>query len=170
MTTFRNRRLSLLATAIIILAVSRLAPASGVSYASEAQSSNTSTPERTFKFDTPGVKLEGTLSERVFYGPPGFGETPDKDAREKVLILTLEKPITVVPVENAKPKVTSSLSTLRNVRGVQLFIFPSAKREEARKLIGKTIVAIGTLNEATAPSEHLKVSMDVGSLGPKQAD
>jgi hypothetical protein len=138
-----------------------------VAHATEPQSSNTSTSERTFRFDTPKVKLEGTLSERVFYGPPGFGETPDKDARERVLILTLRQPITVVPAENAKPKVTSSLSTLSNVRAVQLFIFPPAKREQARKLIGKTVVAIGTLNEATAPSEHLKVTMDVEALNPE---
>ena len=40
--------------------------------------------EAIYKCDTPGIQLEGTLTRRTFYGPPGFGETPAKDAREKV--------------------------------------------------------------------------------------
>jgi hypothetical protein len=167
MMTFRDRGLGLSATASIILVVGGLVFTNRVTHATEPQSSNTSTSERTFRFDTPHVKLEGALSERVFYGPPGFGETPDKDAREKVFVLTLEQPITAVPIEDAETKGSSSLSIQRNVRAVQLFIFPPAKREQARKLIGKTVVAIGTLNEATAPSEHLKVSMRVEALDPK---
>jgi hypothetical protein len=122
MTTFRKRWPSLSATVFIALAADGLAFANRITFANEPQSSSTKAPERIFKFDTPGVRLEGTLSERVFYGPPGFGETPDKDARERVLILTLRQPITVVPVEDAGPKVTSSLSTLRDVGAVQLFI------------------------------------------------
>jgi hypothetical protein len=167
MTTFRKRGPSLSATAFVVLVVAGIAFADRVTHATEPQSSNTSTSERAFKFDTPNVKLAGTLSERVFYGPPGFGETPDKDTREKVLVLTLGQPITAVPIEDAETKGSSSLSVQRNVRAVQLFIFPAAKREQARKLIGKTVVAIGTLNEATAPSEHLKVSMRVEALDPK---
>jgi len=167
MTTFHDRGLRLSAAAVLILAVGGLAFANGITFASKPQSSNTKAPERIFKFDTPNVKLEGTLSERVFYGPPGFGETPDKDAREKVFVLTLEQPITAVPIEDAETKGSSSLSIHRNVRAVQLFIFPSAKREQARMLIGKTVVAIGTLDEATAPSEHLEVSMRVEALNPK---
>ncbi len=167
MTTFHDRGLSLPATALVIFVVVGTAFANRVTYATEPQSSNTSTSERTFKFDTPNVKLEGTLSERVFYGPPGYGETPDKDAQEKVFVLTLGQAITAVPTEDAETKGSSSLSIQRNVRTVQLFIFPSAKREQAGKLIGKTVVATGTLNEATAPSEHLKVSMRVEALDPK---
>jgi hypothetical protein len=167
MTIFRDWGLSLSATAFIILVVGGHAFSSRATHATEPQSSNASVSERTFKFDTPNVKLEGTLSERVFYGPPGFGETPDKDAREKVFVLTLGQPITAVPIEDAQAKGSSSLSTQRKVRAVQLFIFPSAKREHARELIGKAVVAVGTLNEATAPSEHLKVSMRVETLDPK---
>jgi hypothetical protein len=167
MMTSHGPALRLSVASLLILAVSGLAFANRIAFAGEPQASNTNAPERTFKFDTPSVKLEGVLSERIFYGPPGFGETPDKDARERVLILTMRRSITVVPVENAESTGTASLSTLSNVRAVQLFIFSSAKSEQARKLIGKTVIAIGTLNEAVAPSEHLRVSMDVQALNPK---
>jgi hypothetical protein len=57
-----------------------------------------------YKCDTEGVQLEGTLTERTFYGPPEFGETPSKDAREKFLILKLPKPTTVDPIPDEKAR------------------------------------------------------------------
>jgi hypothetical protein len=58
--------------------------------------------ETHYKCDPNGVQLEGMLTARTFYGPPGFGETPSKDAREKALILKLSKPITVDPIADVK--------------------------------------------------------------------
>lgn len=116
-----------------------------------------------YKCDTEGVRLEGTLTERTFYGPPGFGETPKKDLRDKVLVLKLTKPITVEPTENAEAKGSTSLNTLRHVHQIQLFL-DSAQTAEGRKLAGKTVVVAGTLEEATAPRQYTDVSMDVKTI------
>jgi hypothetical protein len=136
---------------------------------SAAQENTTSgqQPESHYKCDTQGVQLEGLLTTRTFYGPPGFGETPAKDAREKTLILKLAKPITVDPIDNVKANKGSCWGDFPHLRAVQLFISPQDKAADARKLVGKQVVAVGTLREGDAPSEHTKVIMEVKTVDPK---
>ncbi len=45
------------------------------------------------------VALAGSIARRTVFGPPNYGETPERDARETVLVLRLETPICVT----AKP-------------------------------------------------------------------
>lgn len=125
-----------------------------------------SVPEASYKYDTPGVQLEGTLIERKVYGPPGYGETPAKDERDTILILKLSHPITVGPTANAEASGSASLDIEKHVHEVQLFVDRS-RTAEARKLLGKVVVAGGTLNEAAAPSQYTKVWLDTKTLTPK---
>jgi hypothetical protein len=132
----------------------------------QRRAANKASREPVYKCDTDGVQLQGTIIARTFYGPPGFGETPAKDAREEALLLKLSRPITVEPVEGAKAKDSASLNTFKHVREVQLFV-NSTQTAEARKMVGLNVVALGTLHEAVAPTEHTDVSMDVKSLNLK---
>ncbi len=120
--------------------------------------------EATYKCDTPGIQLEGMLTQRMFYGPPGFGETPAKDAREKVYLLKLERPVTMNPIDY--PKAKTCWDAFPHVREVQLFI-ASENKMNAGRLVGKAVLANGTIRESDAPSEHTKVTMDVKSLQGK---
>ena len=119
-------------------------------------------PVSNYHYDVQDVRLEGTLTERKVYGPPGYGETPSKDERTTILILKLAHAITVEPLAKDSP----SLDIARNIREVQLFVGRS-QTAEARKLLGKTVVAAGTLNEAVAPSQYTKVWLDTKTLVPK---
>lgn len=113
------------------------------------------------------AQLEGKLSERTLYGPPGgFGQTPSKDAYEKVFLLDLKPSITVQPSEDAPADKSACSKTFRHVRQVQLFIDP-AKSNEAEKLVGKIVVVSGFLDEAHLPSQHTDVIMDVETLTAK---
>ncbi len=47
----------------------------------------------TYKFEPAVVELTGKLVEKVFYGPPGYGEDPKSDSKEHAAILLLSKPI-----------------------------------------------------------------------------
>lgn len=124
--------------------------------------------EATYRCDTPGIRLEGTLIERTFYGPPGFGETPAKDLHDKVLVLKLAKPITAEPIEDAEAKNSTNLSTFKHVRQIQLFFGGSRSAEaDARKFLGKSVVAVGGLDEATAPRQYTDVTMEVKTLEAK---
>ncbi|MDE1155560.1 MAG: hypothetical protein PW735_07480 [Acidobacteriaceae bacterium] len=120
--------------------------------------------EAIYKCDTPGIQLEGTLTLRMFYGPPGFGETPAKDAREKVYLLKLGKPATMTPIDD--PKAKTCWDAFPHVSEVQLFIPPESKIE-ANGLLGKAVLATGTIRESDAPSEHTKVTLDVKALQSK---
>jgi hypothetical protein len=110
--------------------------------------------------------LEGTLIERTFYGPPGFGETPAKDAHDKVLVLRLIRPITVEPIEGADANSSTCLNTIRHVRQVQLFP-DSAQTTAARRLSGKAVIAVGTLDEATTPRQYTNVTLDAKTVTSK---
>lgn len=132
------------------------------------QQTGTGVDEAIYKCDTPGIQLEGTLTQRTFYGPPGFGETPAKDLHDKVLVLKLAKPITVAPIEGAEAKNSTNLSTFKHVRQIQLFFGGSRSAEtDARKLLDKSVVAVGNLDEATAPRQYTEVTMDVKTLQAK---
>lgn len=50
----------------------------------------------------PSVSIvTGTITSETFYGAPGFGETPQQDEKEKILILRLDQPITVIAPEGS---------------------------------------------------------------------
>lgn len=111
------------------------------------------------------VRLEGKLSERTFYGPPGVG-TPAKEPYEKLFLLNLMSPITVEPVDGAPSVMSSCSKTFQHVRQVQLF-FDSAKSAEMETMVGKVIVVFGLLDEAHLPSQHTDIIMDVETLSAK---
>ena len=111
------------------------------------------TSASSYEYDTPGIRLAGTLIERKVYGPPGYRETPAEDERDTILILRLSRAITVYPVSGAAAKGSVSLDTARNVREVQLLIDRS-QSDQAHHLVGKAVVVEGTLNEAVAPSQY----------------
>lgn len=124
-----------------------------------------SVAEAVFKYDTPGVQLEGALVERKVYGPPGYGETPAQDLRTTILILKLRQPITVEPVPPVSQDNPNG-DTFKHVSEVQLFVSQS-QIADARKLVGHTVTATGTLNEAITASQYTKVWLWAKMLEPK---
>jgi hypothetical protein len=116
-----------------------------------------------YRYDTAGTTLQGTLIERKVYGPPGYGETPAQDAHETILILKLPHPISVEPAANADGNGTPNLDPAKNVREVQLFISRS-QATDARKLLGAMVIATGTLNESITASQRTKVWLDVKAI------
>jgi hypothetical protein len=134
---------------------------SGICFAHQNASKRTG-PELTLKCQTDGVRLEGKLVDRTFYGPPGLG----KETHERAFLLDLMSPITVEPGEGATANSSTCSMTFKHVHQVQLFFDPS-KNSEAPKDLGKVVVAIGLLDEAHLPSQHTDVIMDVETLRAK---
>jgi len=120
----------------------------------------------TYRYDTAGTALRGTLTERKVYGPPGYGETPARDVHETILILKLPQPISVEPAANADGNGSLNLDPAKNVREVQLFMSRS-QAVEARKLLGRMVIATGTLNESITASQRTKVWLDVKIMNPQ---
>jgi|SRR5579872_3033884 hypothetical protein len=118
-----------------------------------------------YKYDTPGTKLQGTLVKRKVYGPPGYGETPAKDAKETILILKLPHAIDVQPAANAEANRSVNLDPAMNILEVQLI--PSRSRPlDSDELVGKSVTTTGTLNESVTASQRTKVWMDLQSIDP----
>lgn len=122
--------------------------------------------EARYQYDTSGICLEGTLVERKVYGPPGYGETPAKDARATILVLKLSYPISVEPAVNTDASKTANLDSAKNVREVQLFVSQS-RTADVRKLVGRMVTASGTLKESITASQYTKVWMDAKTVEPK---
>jgi hypothetical protein len=120
----------------------------------------------TYQYDTPGIHLEGVLIERKVYGPPGYGETPARDARATILVLKLSRPISVEAAANADASKSANLDPAKNVRELQLFVDQS-QRADVRKLVGRVVIATGTLNESITASQYTKVWLDAQTVDPK---
>ena len=80
-----------------------------------------------------GVRLDGTLLQRWFYGPPGFGEARKRDARERVFVLRLAYPVTVVAPSDASKDETCA-DVLKHVTEIQVWAFEKHLNECGRKL------------------------------------
>jgi hypothetical protein len=119
-----------------------------------------------YRYDTAGITLHGTLTERKVYGPPGYGETPAQDTHETILILKLPHSISVEPAANGEANGSPNLDPAKNVREVQLFM-SRTQAVEARKLLGRTVIATGTLNESITASQRTKVWLYVKTMDPQ---
>ena len=92
------------------------------------------------------VRLTGTVTYRMFYGAPNYGENPKTDRRVRVPILRLEKPITPC-------KLTEFDSDDRKlgepVREVQIDAWPARFRSGERRTL------VGTVQPATIGPDFL---------------
>jgi hypothetical protein len=122
--------------------------------------------QSSYRYDTAGITLHGTLIERKVYGPPDYGETPAKDAHETILVLKLPQPISVEPARNAEASGSPNLDPAKNVREVQLYM-RRPQAVEARKLLRRVVTATGTLNESITAVQRTKVWLDVKSLNSR---
>jgi len=130
------------------------------------QPANQLPQEAVYRYGTDGVQLEGVLTERTFYGPPGFGETPKLDVRDKVLLLKLSRPITVEPSADTAAKDSENLDSFRHIHNIQLLLLNSSPAD-ARKMVGKPVIVVGTLVEGLAPGQHTNVCMQARTLSLK---
>jgi len=125
----------------------------------QQKDSDAAKQQRCLQYDSPGVQLNGTLRERRVFGPPGYGETPGRDQRTTILILKLKHAICVDRAANAESVGSANLDQANNVREMQLFMNES-QAAIARKLVGRAVAVIGTLNESITASQYTKVWLD----------
>jgi hypothetical protein len=118
------------------------------------------------QYDVAGTKLEGTVTARKVFGPPGYGETPARDTHEIILVLKLTQSISVQPATNAETSGSANLDPAENVREIQLFPDRSQKRN-IQRLIGQKVVVTGTLNESITASQYTKVWLAVDTFRVK---
>jgi hypothetical protein len=93
------------------------------------------------------TRLDGRLERAFAYGPPGYGETPRKDARETYLVIVLDKPLCTARGDDETDEPESV------IRRVQLVYSGDTKR----LLSGSRICVTGKLFHAITGHHHTKV-------------
>ena len=123
--------------------------------------------QSSYRYDTAGITLHGTLIERKVHQPQRHGEIPAQDSHETILFLKLPQPISVNPADNAEANGSPNLDPAKNVREVQLYM-RRLQAVEARKLLRRIVTATGTLNESITAVQRTKVWLDVKSLNSQR--
>jgi hypothetical protein len=105
------------------------------------------------------VSLRGTLVRETLAGPPNYEDTHKGDKPETIWLLTLESPI-CVDRDKAQPDLNPSQ---KNIRKVQL-VLDNEHYERAQALLGKRVIATGTLFGAHTGHHHTPVLLTVTYL------
>jgi hypothetical protein len=111
-------------------------------------------------YDDPSVALSGTVFSRIYFGPPGYGETPAQDARERALLLLLDAPICVKA--SAHPELDNN-SSEGNVILIQLAaVHVDPKLLEQAE--GRRVTVLGSFFHALTGHHRTPVLMDVHAV------
>ena len=111
-------------------------------------------------YGDPAVVLVGTLSVEQFYGPPGFGETPDKDAKERPFILNLESPVDVKAGKDEQAETA--------VKKLTLVFDPDEL--SLKPFLGKKVRVEGVLFHSFSGHHHTAVLIEVSKIRPQATD
>ncbi|TWB29094.1 hypothetical protein FBZ88_104260 [Nitrospirillum bahiense] len=102
------------------------------------------------------VTLSGTAVMEDHYGPPNFGETPDRDAKLRVPMLMLAEPVDV----EAVPGVGREHERLDQMQ----LVLPS--RLSIKAYVNKRVTITGTLSEQLEPGDFTPVLINVQTIKP----
>jgi hypothetical protein len=111
----------------------------------------------------PSVSLTGTVSSRVFAGPPNYESIKRGDRKETALILSLASPACTTSKTSDSVDVPET-----DVREVQLVITKPEHWKTLKRLRGKPVILTGTLFHAHTGHHRTKVLIDVAEVRPKQ--
>ena len=110
-------------------------------------------------FDDRSVTLSGTAFSRIYFGPPGYGETPAQDTRERALLLLLDAPICVKASPHPELDNNSAESHVILVQLAAVHIRP----EVLWKADGRRVSVRGSLYHALTGHHRTPVLLDVYS-------
>ena len=105
------------------------------------------------------VTLHGSLIRKTFPGPPNYSDIHKGDRAETYFLLNLDSPI-CLDVDKSAPDLRPNQ---KNVRTVQL-ILEEGMYERFKLLLGKEVVARGSLFAAHTGHHHTPVLLTVSNL------
>jgi hypothetical protein len=114
-------------------------------------------------------RLEGILSQRQVYGPPGYGEDRANHRKAKIAVLKLFRPIEVKPAAGAAASNTANLDPLKNVSEIQLFYAEKGQQTFSRQHFGKRVSVVGTLEQGVVGGEYTALVMQVKQMVATQS-
>lgn len=110
-----------------------------------------------YQYEPAVSTIHGTLSSRVYWGPPGYGEDTTVDERENVYLLLLDKGINIqAPQKDLSGGYNAAIN---NVMQLQL-----VNQQSLDAYLGKNVTVTGTLFGAQTGHHHTDVLLDVKSI------
>jgi hypothetical protein len=107
------------------------------------------------------VTIQGSMSLKPAYGPPGYGEDPERDAHEDYLAITLDAPACMKA--NSEPDTENVAES--QIKAVQLVFRSGDEFKQAKQWIGKQVSVTGGLFHEFTGHHHTTVLMNVRELG-----
>jgi len=112
------------------------------------------------KYEPVLVTVSGTIAVKQAYGPPGYGEDPKHDTKEKYLLLILTAPLCV----DADPGDPLNSEAANNVKAIQMFYMPEHPFNKA--WLGQPVTVTGTLFRAQTGHHRTDVLIEVNETRP----
>ncbi len=101
--------------------------------------------------------IHGTLSTKVYWGPPGYGEDTTVDEKENVYLLLLDKGINIqAPKKDLSDGYNAAIN---NVMQLQL-----VNQQSLDAYLNKNVTITGTLFGAQTGHHHTDVLLDVKTI------
>lgn len=98
------------------------------------------------KYGLPNTTLVGTVTAETFYGPPGYGESPGTDSKERQAILHLAHPLCTIGSDEDPAERDQVRVTLVPIDNLSL-----------REFVGKMVTVRGSLFHAITGHHHTEV-------------
>lgn len=127
----------------------------------QAETGRSSTPE--CPSEPQPVQLMGRLVSEERFGPPGYGETPDRDARVEIYVLALDQPRDICPETDPSRR----REWLVDVDRIQVTGPRSAT--ELKRYVGARVAVTGILDRAVWGGDFTPVVMrasHIAAAGP----
>lgn len=128
----------------------------GVSFAQQSTTSS-----GCLSYEPTMVKVSGTLIQKTFPGPPNYESVRKGDKAEVDWLVELRSPVCVTE-DKADPDLNPSQDRIHEL---QLVLSPEAFKDY-RNLMGRDVVAQGTLFGAHTGHHHTPVLLTVSSIKP----
>lgn len=110
-----------------------------------------------YQYEPAVSTIHGTLSTKVYWGPPGYGEDTTVDERENVYLLLLDKGINIpAPKKDLSDGYNGAI---HNVMQLQL-----VNQQNLDAYLNKEVTVTGTLFGAQTGHHHTDVLLDVKSI------
>jgi Domain of unknown function (DUF4431) len=107
------------------------------------------------------ITIQGSVSLKPAYGPPGFGEDPKHDAREDYLALTLDAPVCMKA--SSEPHTDDVSET--EIKAMQLVFRNGEAFKQTEQWIEKRISVTGSLFHGFTGHHHTTVLLKVKEIG-----
>lgn len=116
------------------------------------------TEQAVYHYSPEKAELTGVLTQKIFYGPPGYGEDPKHDKKEHVYVLKLERPIRVIATDK-----DSQNEGHDNIRELQV---DYTGKILLKNFLKKKVRIRGTLRSAEIGHDHTDVLITPDEILP----